>query len=163
MRSTAVRLFVERARQHKPSFAVDEREAPALAELVTRLEGIPLALELAAARLRSLALGEINARLEDRYKLLTGGGRALLARQQTSARIGRLVVRPAERARAGSAPAALLVRRWLRPAGGRGCVRRLTAGSGGYRRPAGFARRQVAGTARTGRRRHPVSDAGDDP
>ena len=83
LQSTAVRLFVERARQHKPSFAVDEREAPALAELVARLEGIPLALELAAARLRSLALGEINARLQDRYKLLTGGGRALLERQQT--------------------------------------------------------------------------------
>ena len=83
LQSTAVRLFVERARQHKPSFAVDEREAPALAELVARLEGIPLALELAAARLRSLALGEINARLQDRYKLLTGGGRTLLARQQT--------------------------------------------------------------------------------
>jgi predicted ATPase/class 3 adenylate cyclase len=83
LKSTAVRLFVERARQHKPSFAVDEREAPALVELVARLEGIPLALELAAARLRSLTLGEINARLQDRYKLLTGGGRALLARQQT--------------------------------------------------------------------------------
>jgi predicted ATPase/class 3 adenylate cyclase len=83
LQSTAVRLFVERARQHKPSFAVDEREAPELAELVARLEGIPLALELAAARVRSLALGEINARLQDRYKLLTGGGRTLLARQQT--------------------------------------------------------------------------------
>ena len=83
LQSTAVRLFVERARQHKPSFAVDEREAPALAELVARLEGIPLALELAAARVRSLTLGEINARLQDRYKLLIGGDRALLARQQT--------------------------------------------------------------------------------
>ena len=83
LRSTAVRLFIDRVRQHKPSFAVDERDAPALAELVTRLEGIPLALELAAARVRSLALGEINARLQDRYKLLTGGGRTLLARQQT--------------------------------------------------------------------------------
>ena len=83
LQSTAVRLFVERARQHKRSFAVDEREAPDLAELVARLEGIPLALELAAARLRSLTLGEINARLQDRYKLLIGGGRALLARQQT--------------------------------------------------------------------------------
>ena len=55
MRSTAVRLFVERARQHKPSFALDEREAPAVAELVARLEGIPLALELAAARIRALS------------------------------------------------------------------------------------------------------------
>ncbi len=82
-RSTAVRLFVERARGHKPSFALNEREAPAVAELVTRLEGIPLAIELAAARVRSLSVGDINARLKDRYKLLTGGGRVLLERQQT--------------------------------------------------------------------------------
>ena len=82
-RSTAVRLFVERAQGHKPSFALNEREAPAVAELVARLEGIPLALELAAARVRSLAVTDINARLKDRYKLLTGGGRVLLERQQT--------------------------------------------------------------------------------
>ena len=82
-RSTAVRLFVERARAHKPSFALDAREAPAVAELVVRLEGIPLAIELAAARVRSLSVADINLRLKDRYKLLTGGGRVLLARQQT--------------------------------------------------------------------------------
>jgi predicted ATPase/class 3 adenylate cyclase len=82
-RSTAVRLFVERAQLHKPAFALNEREAPAVAELVARLEGIPLALELAAARVRSLTVSDINARLKDRYKLLTGGGRVLLERQQT--------------------------------------------------------------------------------
>ena len=82
-RSTAVRLFVERARSHKPSFVLNEREAPAVAELVVRLEGIPLAIELAAARVRSLSVADINVRLKDRYKLLTGGGRVLLARQQT--------------------------------------------------------------------------------
>ena len=82
-RSTAVRLFVERAQQHKPSFALNEREAPAVAELVARLEGIPLALELAAARIRSLSVADINARLKDRYKLLTGGSRVLQQRQQT--------------------------------------------------------------------------------
>jgi predicted ATPase/class 3 adenylate cyclase len=81
--STAVRLFVERAQQHKPSFALNAREAPAIAELVARLEGIPLALELAAARVRSLTVAEINTRLTDRYKLLTGGGRVLQERQQT--------------------------------------------------------------------------------
>ena len=82
-RSTAVRLFVERAQLHKPAFALTEREAPAVAELVARLEGIPLALELAAARIRSLTVTDINARLKDRYKLLTGGGRVLQERQQT--------------------------------------------------------------------------------
>ncbi len=82
-RSTAVRLFVDRAQLHKPSFALTEREAPAVAELVARLEGIPLALELAAARVRMLSVGDINARLKDRYKILTGGGRVLLERQQT--------------------------------------------------------------------------------
>ena len=81
--STAVRLFVERAQQHKPSFSLNAREAPAIAELVARLEGIPLALELAAARVRSLTVSEINIRLTDRYKLLTGGGRVLQERQQT--------------------------------------------------------------------------------
>ncbi len=82
-RSTAVRLFVERAQLHKPSFVLTEREAPAVAELVARLEGIPLALELAAARVRMLSVADINLRLKDRYKLLTGGGRVLFERQQT--------------------------------------------------------------------------------
>ncbi|MBK6472802.1 MAG: hypothetical protein IPF94_19395 [Betaproteobacteria bacterium] len=82
-RSTAVRLFVERAQTHKPSFELNEREAPAVAELVARLEGIPLALELAAARVRSLGVADINKRLADRYKILTGGSRVLQERQQT--------------------------------------------------------------------------------
>ena len=83
VKSTAVRLFVERAQQHKPAFALNEREAPEVAELVARLEGIPLALELAAARVRSLSVADINARLKDRYKILTGGARVLQERQQT--------------------------------------------------------------------------------
>src|SRR6185437_255601 len=82
-KSTAVQLFVERAKLHKPAFALTEKEAPAVADLVYRLEGIPLALELAAARVRSLAVADINRRLNDRYKLLTGGDRTLQARQQT--------------------------------------------------------------------------------
>ena len=76
-------LFVERARLHKPDFAVTERNTPALAEVVSRLEGIPLALELAAARLRSMSIDDINVRLKDRFKLLTGGSRVALERQQT--------------------------------------------------------------------------------
>jgi predicted ATPase len=58
-------------------------EAAAVAELVTRLEGIPLALELAAARVRSLSVADINARLGNRFKILTGGDRVLQERQQT--------------------------------------------------------------------------------
>ena len=81
--STAVRLFVERARQHKPSFALEEAQAPMVAELVSRLDGIPLAIELAAARIKVLSVAEINARLKDRFKLLTGGARVLQERQQT--------------------------------------------------------------------------------
>ena len=83
LRSDAVQLFVERARLQKPDFAVTDDDAAAVAELCSRLDGIPLALELAAARLRSLSVAEINARLHDRFKLLTGGSRVALERQQT--------------------------------------------------------------------------------
>jgi len=82
-RSTAVQLFVSRAQQNKPSFALDATTAGAVAELVARLEGIPLALELAAARVRSLSVADINTRLKDRFKILTGGARVLQERQQT--------------------------------------------------------------------------------
>ena len=83
LRSEAVQLFVERVRLQKPGFVLTEKEAPGVAELCARLEGIPLALELAAARMRSLSVDEINARLHDRFKLLTGGSRIALERQQT--------------------------------------------------------------------------------
>jgi predicted ATPase/class 3 adenylate cyclase len=83
LRSEAVQLFVERVRLQKPDFMLTEKEAPGVAELCARLEGIPLALELAAARMRSLSIDEINARLHDRFKLLTGGSRIALERQQT--------------------------------------------------------------------------------
>jgi predicted ATPase len=82
-RSTAVRLFVDRVQSHKPGFALTDDLAPVVAELVTRLEGIPLALELAAARVRTMSVADINRRLADRYKILTGGSRVLQARQQT--------------------------------------------------------------------------------
>jgi predicted ATPase/class 3 adenylate cyclase len=83
LRSPAVRLFVDRAKQHRPSFTLTSREAPAIAEMVVRLEGIPLALELAAARMKSMSVSDINMRLKDRFKLLTGGGTVVLERQQT--------------------------------------------------------------------------------
>jgi non-specific serine/threonine protein kinase len=83
MQSAAVRMFVDRARTQQPTFSPEAEEPGQLAELVRRLEGIPLAIELAAARLRSLSIVEILAGLEDRYKMLAGGSRLLQRRQQT--------------------------------------------------------------------------------
>ena len=82
-RSEAVQLFVERARQQLPDFELTTARASAVAELCIHLDGIPLALELAAARIRSLSIEQINVRLNDRFKLLTSGTRTALPRQQT--------------------------------------------------------------------------------
>ena len=81
--SESVRLFVERGGAAKPGFALEAVNAGAVAEICRRLDGIPLAIELAAARLRMLSLDEIRARLGDRFKLLTAGGRGAPARHQT--------------------------------------------------------------------------------
>lgn len=81
--SEAGRLFVERAQAHAPRFAVTAANAPAVASICLRLDGIPLALELAAARLRALTVDEVNRRLDQRFRLLTGGARTALPRQQT--------------------------------------------------------------------------------
>jgi predicted ATPase/class 3 adenylate cyclase/two-component SAPR family response regulator len=79
----AVRLFMERAVAVLPSFQVTDENARALAEVCHRLDGIPLALELAAARVRALPVEKINERLDDMFRLLTGGSRTALPRQQT--------------------------------------------------------------------------------
>jgi predicted ATPase/DNA-binding SARP family transcriptional activator/tetratricopeptide (TPR) repeat protein len=79
----AVRLFSERAVTADPSFVLDATSAPVVAELCRRLDGLPLAIELAAARVRMLPVAEIAARLEDRFRLLAGGGRTIDPRQQT--------------------------------------------------------------------------------
>ncbi len=78
-----VRLFVERAVDARPSFRLDEGNAPTVAAICTRLDGLPLAIELAAARVRSLTPERILAGLADRFRLLTGGTRTAMARQQT--------------------------------------------------------------------------------
>jgi predicted ATPase len=83
MQSPAVQLFVDRARQHQPAFAPEAADVTTLAQLVVRLEGIPLAIELAAARLRAMGLADILARLDDRFKLLSRGARGQQPRQQT--------------------------------------------------------------------------------
>jgi predicted ATPase/class 3 adenylate cyclase len=79
----AVRLFVDRAHDAKRDFALTERNAAAVAQLCRRLDGIPLAIELAAARVRSLTPEDLVARLDQRFRLLTRGSRAALERHQT--------------------------------------------------------------------------------
>ena len=79
----AVRLFIERARLVKPDFAITNESAPAVAEICHKLDGLPLAIELAAARVALLTPQAMLVRLESRLKLLTGGARDLPARQQT--------------------------------------------------------------------------------
>ncbi|MEV7776174.1 AAA family ATPase [Kitasatospora sp. NPDC086791] len=79
----AVRLFADRARAVLPSFEVTEANAEAVGLLCRRLDGIPLALELAAGRLRALSVEQITARLDDRFRLLTGGSRTALPRHRT--------------------------------------------------------------------------------
>lgn len=79
----AVRLFIDRAIAVQSTFTVTNASAPAVAQLCMHLDGIPLAIELAAARVRSLSVEEINSRLDNRFRLLTGGSRTALPRQQT--------------------------------------------------------------------------------
>jgi predicted ATPase len=82
-RSEAVRLFVERVNAHNPAFMLDDLNGQQVARICQRLDGIPLAIELAAARLRSLSIAELEARLHDRFRVLSSGGRATLPRHRT--------------------------------------------------------------------------------
>jgi predicted ATPase/class 3 adenylate cyclase/DNA-binding CsgD family transcriptional regulator len=79
----SVRLFIERARTARPTFALNNDNAPAVAEICHRLNGIPLAIELAAARAKSLLPSQILEGLDDSLRMLSGGSRLLLPRQQT--------------------------------------------------------------------------------
>lgn len=81
--SQAVELFVDRARLARPEFSVVGDDAAAVCEICRRLDGMPLAIELAAARVRALSLTEIVDGLHDRFRLLTGGSRTAVRRQQT--------------------------------------------------------------------------------
>ncbi len=79
----AVRLFVERASAVNTSFTLEERNVPAVVQICRRLDGIALALELAAARVKALSVAEIARRLDDRFRLLTVGGKTSLRHHQT--------------------------------------------------------------------------------
>jgi predicted ATPase/class 3 adenylate cyclase len=79
----AAALFIDRAVAAQPAFEISEHNAAAVAEVCHRLDGIPLAIELAASRTRALSVETIAARLNDRFRLLTGGDRTALPRQQT--------------------------------------------------------------------------------
>jgi predicted ATPase/class 3 adenylate cyclase len=79
----AVRLFVDRAIAVKPDFTLTDDTAAAVVQICRRLDGIPLAIELAAARVRTLSVQQITAHLDERFRLLTGGSRTALPRHQT--------------------------------------------------------------------------------
>jgi predicted ATPase/class 3 adenylate cyclase/DNA-binding CsgD family transcriptional regulator len=79
----AIELFIDRARHARPDFTLSDDNAAAVVEICRRLDGLPLAIELAAARLRALSLAEILDSLHDRFRLLTGGARTAVRRQQT--------------------------------------------------------------------------------
>ena len=82
-RYPAVALFIQRARAVKPDFEVNQENAAAVATICARLDGLPLAIELAAARIKLLSPSAMQTRLESRLQLLTGGARDLPTRQQT--------------------------------------------------------------------------------
>ena len=79
----AIELFADRARLARPDFKLSDDNAAAVRDICRRLDGMPLAIELAAARVRALSLSEIVDSLHDRFRLLTGGARTAVRRQQT--------------------------------------------------------------------------------
>jgi predicted ATPase/class 3 adenylate cyclase/DNA-binding CsgD family transcriptional regulator len=83
LRDEAIDLFTDRARHARHDFVIADDNAPVVAEICARLDGLPLAIELAAARVRALSLAEILDSLHDRFRLLTGGARTAVRRQQT--------------------------------------------------------------------------------
>ena len=83
VRAEAVQLFIERAQAVQPGFELDTENFPTILEIVRRLDGLPLAIELAAVRIKALPLATLLDRLETRLPLLTGGARDLPLRQQT--------------------------------------------------------------------------------
>ena len=111
--SEAVRLFVERAKTVSPGFELVEVNAAPVARICRRLDGVPLAIELAAARLRLLSIEQVAGRLDDLFHLLTGGLRTNLPRAPNPAGRHRLVIRSPQRAGAQAVAAPDHLRRNL--------------------------------------------------
>jgi class 3 adenylate cyclase len=151
----AIELFGDRARRTKPEFRVTTDNAETVTEICRRLDGLPLAIELAAARVRALSPGEILESLHDQFRLLTGGARTAVRRQQTlraSVDWSHALL---------SEPEQVLFRRLAVFFGGfdvdaaqavAGCRRRRRRGALSGARSADAAGRQVT----RGRRRHPT-------
>jgi predicted ATPase/class 3 adenylate cyclase len=83
IRSAAIALFVERARSADKKFTLTDENAPVIADICRRLDGIPLAIELAASRVKMFSAKQVLERLDERFRMLTGGSRDVLPRQQT--------------------------------------------------------------------------------
>ena len=153
----AVALFCERARAHDPDFDLDGGNAAAVAEICRRVDGLPLAIELAAARCGLLSPGEIAERLDAALGALGAGPRDAPARQQTLRATIDWSHDLLERRRAGVLRALRGVRRRRDGRGGRGDHRRRPR----HARPA--RRQEPARAPPAGGRAHPAADARDDP
>ena len=110
----AIELFGDRARRTKPEFRVTGDNREVVTEICRRLDGLPLAIELAAARIRALSPSEILDSLHDQFRLLTGGARTAVRRQQTLRASVDWSHDTAQRARTGAVPKAGSVLRRLR-------------------------------------------------
>ena len=143
----SVRLFIDRAMAARPAFALTAQAAPAVADICRRLDGIPLAIELAAARLRSMSADQIALRLSDRFQLLYPRGPNRAAAAADLACAHRLELRPARLARAGSVAPACRVRGRIHRPGGRGRWLRGHRFRARATRPALAAGREIAGRA----------------
>ena len=110
--SHAVQLFVDRAQRIAPDFALTDENAAAVADICRRLDGIPLALELAAARVKVLSVEQIRSKLDDRFRLLTGGEDGAAATADAAGGDS-VELRPARRRRAAAAARAVGLRRRL--------------------------------------------------